>query len=68
MVSMTNSFSHWCFTYHKDIYVPLVFGHTELLTADLYCEYLDWIKTDEAKPYLIEDAVRQGAVVEESDI
>lgn len=49
---MTKSFEHWCFTYHKDIFVQLSFGHLELLTDELWQEYLDWCQTDEGKQYL----------------
>ena len=52
MVKMTQSFSHWCFTYHREIYTLLMFGHLEELTDDLKEEYLNWIKTDEGKEYL----------------
>jgi hypothetical protein len=52
MVQMTKSFEHWCFTYHKDIFVQLSFGHLELLTDEFGQEYLDWCQTDEGKQYL----------------
>lgn len=29
-----------------------MFGHTELLTEEMYKEYLDWCQTDEGKKYL----------------
>ena len=54
MVTMTKSFSYWCFTYHSELYSPLMFGHTELLTEELAKEYFEWCLTDEAKPYLNE--------------
>lgn len=52
MVRMSKSFSVWCFKYHKDIYSLLMFGHTELLTEDMYKEYLGWLHTDEGKQSL----------------
>ena len=52
MVKMTQSFSHWCWTYHRDIYTPLMFGHVEELTPELWQEYIEWVKTDEGKKYL----------------
>lgn len=52
MVKMTQSFQYWCLKNHKDIFVPLMFGHTELLTEELYNEYLEWCQTEEGKQYL----------------
>lgn len=52
MVKMTQSFSAWCIKFHKDLYGPLMFGHTELLTRELYDEYLAWAQTDEGRQYL----------------
>lgn len=52
MVEMTQSFSKWCFTYHKDLYVLLLLGHTELLTEELAKEYLEWCATPEGIKYL----------------
>lgn len=51
---MTRSFSVWCLKFHRDIYSLLRFGHTELLTEEMYQEYLDWAQTDESKQYLEE--------------
>ena len=42
--------------YHKDILVPLSFGHIELMTDEIWEEYVNWCETDEAKPYLNEIA------------
>lgn len=52
MAKMTQSFEHWCFKYHKDIFVPLMFGHVELFTNEMEKEYLAWCLTDEGKQYL----------------
>lgn len=52
MVTMTKSFSVWCFTYHKELYSLLMFGHVELLTRELWEEYIEWCKTDEGMQYL----------------
>ena len=52
MVKMTLSFSHWCWTFHREIYPLLMFGHVEELTPDLRREYIDWCNTDEGKRYL----------------
>lgn len=52
MVKMTQSFSAWCLKFHRDIYTLLWFGHTELMTEELYKEYLEWVQTDEGRQYL----------------
>ena len=52
MIGMTRSFSVWCLKFHRDIYSLLRFGHTELLTKEMYQEYLDWVQTDEGRQYL----------------
>lgn len=52
MIKMTQSFSVWCLKFHKDIYSLLMLGHVELLTKEMYQEYLDWVQTDEGKQYL----------------
>ena len=38
--------------YHRDLYVPISFGHTELLTEEIYNEYLEWCRTEEGASYL----------------
>lgn len=52
MNRMTQSFSVWCLKFHPEIYSLLRLGHNELLTEDMYQEYLDWVQTDEGKQYL----------------
>lgn len=52
MVKMTQSFSAWCLKFHRDIYTLLMFGHAELMTEDLWKEYIEWCKTDEGRQYL----------------
>ena len=53
MVKMTQSLMQWLWQNgHKDK-IPLIgFGHTELLTQEMYDEYLKWVQTDEGKQYL----------------
>jgi hypothetical protein len=29
-----------------------MFGHNELITKEMYQEYLDWVQTDEGRQYL----------------
>ena len=52
MVIMTQSMQHWLFKYHRDLMVPLMFGHLELFTEELQKEYKEWCLTDEGKQYL----------------
>ena len=52
MVKLTQSLSKWLFDYHKDKYGLILFGHTELLTDEMYQDYLAWCETEEGKKYL----------------
>ena len=52
MVKLTQSLQHWLFENHKDKLSLIMFGHVELLTEEMYKEYLEWCKTDEGKQYL----------------
>jgi hypothetical protein len=52
MIKLTQSLGIFLFEYHKDILVPITFGHLELLTKEIEQEYLEWCKTEEGKKYL----------------
>lgn len=52
MPIMTQSMEVWLFTYHKDLFVPIMFGHLELFTDEMTREYLEWCETDEGRQYL----------------
>ena len=52
MVKFTQSFAVWLFTYHRDKYVPISFGHLEELTEEMSKEYIEWCKTEEGAQYL----------------
>ena len=52
MVVLTKSFRQWLWENHRDIIGLVMFGHTELVTEDMYREYLEWCKTEEGKQYL----------------
>ena len=52
MPKLTESLHQFLFKNHKDDYGLIMLGHVELFTEDMQKEYLDWVKTDEAKPYL----------------
>lgn len=40
MVRFTQSFSHWLFENHKDIYALVLLGHTELVTEEMWNKYI----------------------------
>ena len=52
MVYMTQSLSHWLTVNYPDILPLVMFGHLELITNDMYQEYLNWCITPEGKEYL----------------
>ncbi len=52
MVRLTQSLSEWLFRNHKDKIALIMLGHTELLTDEMYEEYLEWCQTEEGKKYL----------------
>ena len=52
MVQLTDSLKHWLWENHGDIVGLIMFGHVELLTEEMWNEYIEWCKTDEAKKYL----------------
>ena len=52
MVKLTQSLKQWLFENYSDKLPLIMFGHTELLTEEMYKEYLDWCQTDEGKKYL----------------
>ena len=52
MIKLTQSLTEYLEKYHRDIIIPLTFGHTELLTQEIWGEYIDWCQTDEGRQYL----------------
>ena len=52
MSKLTQSLKKYLENYHRDIIIPLTFGHTELLTQEIWGEYVDWCRTDEGIQYL----------------
>ena len=52
MVKLTCSLKHWLFINHADLLPLIEFGHIELFTDDMKCEYVEWCKTDDGKQYL----------------
>lgn len=78
MVKLTQSLSQWLFDNHRDKIALIMFGHTELLTDEMWNEYIEWCKTDEGRQHLkggskykpdteIEEALYQGEIKDETD-
>lgn len=52
MVELTQSFAHWLWMKDPDLVGLVMFGHVELITEEMYNEYIEWVQTDEGKQYL----------------
>lgn len=52
MVTLTKSLRHWLWANHKDIIGLIMFGHVELMTDEMWEEYIKWCQTDDGKRYL----------------
>lgn len=53
MVKLTQSLVQWLYISGNAKIAPLLmFGHLELLTEEMWEEYIEWCKTDEGKQYL----------------
>lgn len=52
MIQLTQSLEHWLFENHADKIGLILMGHTELLTKEMYTEYIEWCKTEEGMSYL----------------
>ena len=53
MVKLTQSLQHWLFENHKDKIGLIMFGHTELLTDEMWADYIEWCKTEDGQSYLV---------------
>lgn len=52
MVKLTQSLSQWLFENYPDKLSLIMFGHLELLTDEMYEEYIAWCQTEDGKQYL----------------
>lgn len=52
MPIFTQSMEVWLFAHHRDLVVPLMFGHLELFTEEMAEEYADWCRSEEGRQYL----------------
>lgn len=52
MIKLTQSLEKWLFDNHRNKIALIMFGHTELMTKEMWDEYIAWCQTDEGKQYL----------------
>lgn len=52
MPILTQSMEVWLFTYHRDKFHLIMFGHLELFTEEMARAYVEWCKTEEDGQYL----------------
>ena len=52
MVKLTQSLEHWLWENHRELISPIMFGHIELMTQEMWNEYIAWCQTDDGKQYL----------------
>lgn len=52
MIKLTQSLSHWLWENHRDLVGLIMLGHTELLTEEMWREYVEWCNTEEGMQYL----------------
>ena len=52
MVRLTQSLRQYLWDNHREILPLVLFGHTELITDEIWKAYIEWCKTDEGKQYL----------------
>ena len=52
MPILTQSMEIWLATYHRDKFVPIMFGHLEVFTEEMAREYAEWCLTEEGRQYL----------------
>ena len=52
MVKLTQSLQQWLWVNHRDKIGLIMLGHTELITDEMWNEYIEWCKTEEGQSYL----------------
>lgn len=52
MVRLTQSLQQWLWVNHRDKIGLIMMGHTELMTDEMWDEYIEWCKTEEGQSYL----------------
>lgn len=62
MVILTQSLSTWLFKKYPKILPLIMFGHIELLTPEMWGEYIAWCKTEEGRQYLYYKSMNSGGL------
>ena len=52
MIKLTQSLEKWLFDNHRNKIALIMLGHTELMTKEMWDEYIAWCQTEEGKQYL----------------
>lgn len=52
MVRLTQSLGVWLFNNYRKELPLIMLGHAELLTDEMWAQYIEWCLTDEGKKYL----------------
>jgi hypothetical protein len=52
MVKLTQSLAHWLWKKDPNLVALISFGHLEVLTPEMYREYIEWCQTEEGRQYL----------------
>ena len=52
MVKLTQSLQQWLWVNHRGKIGLIMMGHTELMTNEMWDEYIEWCKTEEGQSYL----------------
>lgn len=52
MVELTQSLQKWMWDNHRDKIALVMFGHTELITDEMWAAYIEWCGTEEGRKYL----------------
>lgn len=52
MIRLTQSLREWLWRNHREIIAKVMLGHAELITDEMWNEYLAWCKTEDGKQYL----------------
>lgn len=52
MIRLTQSLQRWLWVNHRELFALILFGHAELITEEMWQEYLDWCQTEDGRQYL----------------
>lgn len=60
MVLLTQSLRKWLWDNHADKLPMILLGHVELMTHEMWEQYLAWCKTDDGRKYLKDGSEYRG--------